>query len=85
MTRNSAGIGRGEEMAARLTPTQWDAPGHLEHIGKPWRFPVRWSVLVGYSLERLGLARRTFWLDKTYLTPLGKVALRARQPQQAKD
>lgn len=63
------------ELAATLSEAQRKAVGHLSDIGKPWRMPVRWSALVGYDLERKGLAKRTFWQDKTYLTPLG-IALR---------
>lgn len=58
-------------IAMGLSAQQHTAIGHLAEIGKPWRMPVRWSVLVGYGLERLGLAKRTFWTDKTRLTPLG--------------
>ncbi len=71
-----------EGLADKLTATQRSA---LEHIGKPWRFPVRWSALVGYSLEAMGLAKRTFWQDKTYITPLGERVrdlLRARESGQ---
>ena len=58
-------------IAAGLIQSEQYALGHLSDTGKPWRMPVRWSVLVGYRLEQLGLAKRTFWQDKTYLTPLG--------------
>ena len=65
MTQDVAAITKG------LREEQRAALGHLAQIGKPWRFPIRWSALVGYGLETMGLAKRTFWLDKTCLTPLG--------------
>ena len=57
-----------------------DALGFLSV--KPWKFPLRWSVLVGYSLERTGLAKRTFWRGKSYITPLGLAVRKALQEQQ---
>jgi hypothetical protein len=63
-----------ETVAKGLTKAQREALGHIET--KPWKVPIRWLVLVGYSLEALGLAKRTWLLDKTYLTPFG-LAVRA--------
>ncbi len=71
------------QIAERLTEGQVVGLTHLAEIGKPWKFPVRWSVLVGYSLEALGLARRTFWQDKTYITRLGS-AVRSYLESQTK-
>ena len=63
ITRRLAAIDAG------LTKAQRDALGHLSE--KPWMFPIRWLVLVGYNLEHLGLSKRTFFTDTSHLTPLG--------------
>ena len=66
-------------IAARLSETQRSALGFLSV--KPWEFSLRWAALVGYSLERMGLAKRTFWRDKFYITPLGLAVRKALQEQ----
>ena len=38
---------------------------------KPQEQPLAWHVMFGYPLERQGLIARTFWFDRTYVTPLG--------------
>jgi hypothetical protein len=63
-----------QEFARVLTTAQRAALGHLSE--KPWSFPLRWHVLVGYGLERLGLVKRTWLTGKSYITPLG-LAVRA--------
>jgi hypothetical protein len=56
-------------IARLLTKTQRDALFHVSE--KPWSFPLRWNVLVGYGLEVLGLTKRSWLLDRTRITPLG--------------
>jgi hypothetical protein len=63
-----------QEITRRLTKEQRVALGHMSE--KPWPYPLRWHVLVGFSLEHLGLAKRAWLTGKSYITPLG-LAVRA--------
>jgi hypothetical protein len=58
------------EIAAKLTAAQREAIPHIPE--QAWRMPMRWMVLVGYSLEHLGLMKRTWFTDRSIITPLGQ-------------
>ena len=58
------------EIAAGLTKVQLRL---LEYLSpKPKSLRLEQAMLVGYSLEKVGLVKRTWFTDKSYLTPLGQ-------------